>query len=39
MGGKFAPFGVDAEELPDVLDLVKSVNGIELQGLHFYLGT
>jgi diaminopimelate decarboxylase len=39
MGGKAAPFGVDEEQLPDVLGQLQSINGIDLQGLHFYLGT
>jgi diaminopimelate decarboxylase len=39
MGGKAAPFGVDEEQLPGVLDQVESIDGIDLQGLHFYLGT
>lgn len=39
MGGKAAPFGVDEEQLLEVLGQVESIDGIDLQGLHFYLGT
>jgi diaminopimelate decarboxylase len=39
MGGKAAPFGVDEEQLPDVLGQVQCIDGLDLQGLHFYLGT
>jgi diaminopimelate decarboxylase len=39
MGGKPAPFGVDEEDLDEVLDGVLAEPGIELRGLHLFTGT
>ncbi len=39
MGGKPAPFGIDEENLDDLIDLVQSISSVELQGIHLYLGT
>jgi len=39
MGGKSAPFGVDEENLDEVLDRILSEPWINLQGIHFFTGT
>jgi diaminopimelate decarboxylase len=39
MGGKPAPFGVDEERLDEVLDLLETDPGLDLQGLHLFTGT
>jgi diaminopimelate decarboxylase len=39
MGGKPAPFGVDEEQLDDMLDLLLSEPAIEVTGLHLFTGT
>lgn len=39
MGGKAVPFGIDEEQLGELLDLVLSIEDLEFRGLHFYLGT
>lgn len=39
MGGKPAPFGVDEEQLDEVLDLLEADPALDLQGLHLFTGT
>jgi diaminopimelate decarboxylase len=39
MGGKPAPFGVDEEQLDDVLGQILKLDRLDFRGLHFYLGT
>ena len=39
MGGKPAPFGVDEEQLDEVLDLLEADSAVDLQGLHLFTGT
>lgn len=39
MGGRPAPFGVDEEELGDVLDMVLANDGLEFCGIHLFTGT
>jgi diaminopimelate decarboxylase len=39
MGGRATPFGVDEEQLPDVLALARSCPHIDLVGLHMNTGT
>lgn len=39
MGAKAAPFGIDEEQLDDVLDALHDESWLHLAGLHFYLGT
>jgi diaminopimelate decarboxylase len=39
MGGKPAPFGVDEEQLPEVLDRLLDEPGLEVGGIHLFTGT
>jgi diaminopimelate decarboxylase len=39
MGGKPAPFGVDEENLDEVLDLLLASPSVEFRGLHLFTGT
>lgn len=39
MGGRSAPFGVDEEDLPEVLDALKSCTSLDLHGVHMFSGT
>jgi diaminopimelate decarboxylase len=39
MGGKPAPFGVDEENLDEVLDILLGTPTIEFRGLHLFTGT
>jgi diaminopimelate decarboxylase len=39
MGGKPAPFGIDEEALPDVIARLNAEPGLELRGIHLYVGT
>ncbi|HEY2923319.1 MAG TPA: diaminopimelate decarboxylase [Candidatus Binatia bacterium] len=39
MGGKPAPFGVDEEQLDEMIDRLMKLEFLEFRGLHFYLGT
>jgi diaminopimelate decarboxylase len=39
MGGKPAPFGVDEEQMDDVLEFLLSEPGIEFRGIHQFSGT
>ena len=39
MGGKPAPFGVDEEQIDDVLDVLLRDPGIEFRGIHQFSGT
>lgn len=39
MGGRPAPFGIDEETLPDVLDVVANDPALEVTGLHVFAGT
>ena len=39
MGGKPAPFGIDEEQLGEVVDKVMSDPALDLRGLHLFAGT
>ncbi len=39
MGGIASPFGIDEENLDDVLSEVNSLAGIEMVGVHLFMGT
>lgn len=39
MGGKPLPFGVDEEQIDDVLDLILSSKHLKFQGIHLFAGT
>jgi len=39
MGGKPAPFGIDEEQLEDVLGHLATLPGLELRGIHLFTGT
>ncbi len=39
MGGKAAPFGVDEENLDDVLDCLLKGSRLEITGVHIFIGT
>lgn len=39
MGGKPAPFGIDEEQLDEVMDRIKSIPVLDLVGLHLFTGT
>lgn len=39
MGGKPAPFGVDEESLPVVLEKLLSIPSLEFRGIHLFTGT
>ena len=39
MGGGSQPFGIDEEQLPAVIDLVKTSQRVTLSGLHIYAGS
>jgi diaminopimelate decarboxylase len=39
MGGKPLPFGVDEEQLPEVLDAVLRETSLDFRGIHIYAGT
>ena len=39
MGGRSAPFGIDEEDLDEVLDLVLSLPTLDFRGIHLFSGT
>jgi diaminopimelate decarboxylase len=39
MGGRPAPFGVDEEDLDEVLDLILSLPTLDFHGIHLFSGT
>jgi len=39
MGGKSAPFGVDEEQLPPLMDRITSDPNLEFTGIHLFSGT
>lgn len=39
MGGKASPFGVDEENLDDVLEWIRSEASLEFRGIHLFMGT
>jgi diaminopimelate decarboxylase len=39
MGGRAAPFGIDEEDLDDVLDQVVSLPNLNVVGVHLFMGT
>jgi diaminopimelate decarboxylase len=39
MGGRPAPFGVDEEDLDEVLDLILSLPTLDFRGIHLFAGT
>ncbi len=39
MGGKPAPFGIDEEQLGDVIAILRQTQGIRLRGVHLFAGT
>lgn len=39
MGGKPAPFGVDEEQLPEVVAHIEADPALALRGIHLYVGT
>ena len=38
MGGVPSPFGIDEEQLPEVLDRIRELSRVELRGIHVYVG-
>ncbi len=39
MGGRPAPFGVDEESFEDLLSRLRSVDELEIAGIHVFIGT
>jgi diaminopimelate decarboxylase len=39
MGGRPSPFGVDEERIPETLDAIKELRGLEFRGVHIFAGT
>ena len=39
MGGKAAPFGIDEEHLPEILNEMAALPNLEVAGVHLYAGT
>ena len=39
MGGKPSPFGIDEEEIDAVVDEIKSLRNLKIQGVHLFMGT
>ena len=38
-GTKLDKFGIDKDELPEAISLLKTLNNIEFRGLHFHIGS
>ncbi len=38
-GTKFDKFGIDKDEIPQAIDLVKRLSNVEFKGLHFHIGS
>jgi diaminopimelate decarboxylase len=39
MGGRPSPFGVDEERIPETLDSILRLSGLEFRGVHLFAGT
>ena len=39
MGGKPSPFGIDEEQLDPVIDEIKQLSHVKIQGVHQFMGT
>jgi diaminopimelate decarboxylase len=39
MGGRAAPFGIDEDQLPEVVEAIRNEPSLEIAGLHLFVGT